>query len=369
MENPGQGKLLIFVGEKIEVTEMEQEKGSDIPNLKFKARYKVLKVVCGEHKEKEIEFIVFDNYGRPRFEKYDNVLLYITKEDSTFYHEKYLFDDVYKTKDGQWAGPYSADNYDRVDTSRSKIKPRKIEFDTALVFDLKGVSRNELQKRFPVPFFRIEGRRAIAAYGNYVGEIVELKKNGVLKARGFYGTEEDQVVKESDVSLTDIALVDNAVLSKADEYNLKMFFEKFTQAIAEKDSVFIRKNSLDSVYCSVCEGYTAEEFVERFRFENNLETVDTFLISAFRNLPKSILFEKMQKSNYKISAERYRVYYGKSEKADKGTAKEEIVYQISIIVPSDKGELKFNYTHTFEFVLRNGQYKFFGMKTEDNAWY
>lgn len=363
------GKLLIFVGEKINVNEMEQEKDSDIPNLKFRARYKVLEVICGDYKEREIEFIVYDHYGRPPFENYNQVLLYVTKEDSIFYHEKYLFDDVYKTKDGQWAGPYSADNYERVDTSLIKIKPRIIEFDTPLLFDLKGVSRNELLRSYPASYFRIENRKAIALYGNYVGEIVELKKNGILRARGFFGKDDGQSIKADDVSLADITIVENAVVSKTEERSLKTFFSEFVHAIADKDSVFIRNNSLDSVYCSVCEGYTAEEFVERFRFENNLETVDTFLISAFRNLPRSTLFEKMQKGIYEIKAEKYRNYSSRKMKDGKSDPKEDKIFKLSVKLQSNETKLGFNYIHTFEFVFRNGNYKFCGMKTTDDAWY
>lgn len=370
MENPGNNKLLIFVGEKIEVKEIEPDKSEDPLELrygKFKARYKVLDVVCGDFIKDTIEFIAYDHYGSPPFQKFEHVLLYVYNYKDTFYHERYMFDEVYKAKNGEWVSPYSAENYERIDLEKSHIKPRKIDFEKPLSFDLKGFSRQRRARVFPAPYFIIEGRKAIAVYGNYIHETVQLKKEGILKARGYFGTEEDTRVKVSDVTLADIASLRNVKMSKKEEVVLKDFFNKIVQAIKVKDSAFIRNNSVDSVYCSVCEGYTADEFVERFRFENNLETVDSFLISAFRNLPKSLLFEKMQNGNYKIMTEHY--IPAKPDTVDVTHKNEEVIYTVSVFVPSPEGGLKFTYTHEFEFVIRNGQFKFYGMKTTDNAWY
>lgn len=370
MENPGNNKLLIFVGEKIEVKEIEADKPDDPLELrygKFKARYKVLDVICGDYLKDTIEFIAYDHYGRPPFENYEHVLLYVYNYKDTFYHERYMFDDVYKAKNGEWASPYSAANYERIDLEKARIKPRKIDFEKPLSFDLKGFSRQRLARVFPDPYFIIEGRKAIAVYGNYVHETVQLKKGGILKVRGYFGTEEDTRIKVSDVTLADIGSLQIIKMNKKEELELRGFFNKIVQAIKIKNSAFIRNNSVDSVYCSVCEGYTADEFVEKFRFENNLETIDSFLISAFRNLPKSLLFEKMQNGNYKILTE--YVIPAKTDTVDVNHKKEEVIYTVSVFVPSPNEGLKFTYTHEFEIVIRNGQFKFYGMKTTDNAWY
>ena len=73
---------------------------------KFKAKYQVLRNVFNVLPIDTISFIVYDHYGRPQFEDYENVLLYILldQEDEKFYHQKYQFDPVKKTKNGNWEG-------------------------------------------------------------------------------------------------------------------------------------------------------------------------------------------------------------------------------------------------------------------------
>lgn len=207
-ENPESDKLLIFVGEKIEVKEMEPDKSSDplaLPYAKFKARYKVLDVVCGKYDKKEITFIAYDHYGIPAFEQYKNVVLYVYNYKDTFYHESYLFDALYKTKDGQWASPPSWFNYDFEDSIASKIKPRKIEYEIEVSFDVKGMSRKALANSYPTPYYSIQNKRAIPMYGNYLEEVVQLKKDGALKTRGYYGSfDSANKVKVQDVTLADI---------------------------------------------------------------------------------------------------------------------------------------------------------------------
>lgn len=72
----------------------------------FKSKYKVVKNVFNNLKTDTIEFVAHDHYGRPRFENYKNVILYISlnKEKGNFYHQKYQFDPVEKTKNGIWRG-------------------------------------------------------------------------------------------------------------------------------------------------------------------------------------------------------------------------------------------------------------------------
>ena len=71
----------------------------------FIARYKVITNVFNDLNSDTIEFKAFDHYGRPGFEKNKFVLLYLSysEEDSIFYHRKYQFDEVKKSK-GKWTG-------------------------------------------------------------------------------------------------------------------------------------------------------------------------------------------------------------------------------------------------------------------------
>jgi hypothetical protein len=112
--------LYAFVGQKISLTEFDQKPTEEyiigldgdsakITNIPFDqgfiAKYKVLSNLFNQLNSDTIEFKVFDHYGRPGFEKEKYVLLYLSysADDSTFYHQKYQFDEVKKVK-GQWTG-------------------------------------------------------------------------------------------------------------------------------------------------------------------------------------------------------------------------------------------------------------------------
>src|SRR5690606_18105493 len=55
-ENAGADKLLVFIGEKISIKGMNDEK--DIMDAKFLATYKIREIVCGSYEKENIDFIV-----------------------------------------------------------------------------------------------------------------------------------------------------------------------------------------------------------------------------------------------------------------------------------------------------------------------
>lgn len=114
--------LYAFIGQKISVTEFDPNldnvqieidsiSGDTIRHVNyvmdngFKAKYKVLKNVFNDLKTDTINFVAYDHYGRPGFENYEYVLLYISlnKEKGNYYHQKYQFDPIEK-KNGKWKG-------------------------------------------------------------------------------------------------------------------------------------------------------------------------------------------------------------------------------------------------------------------------
>lgn len=79
---------------------------SYIMDFAFEAKYVILQPVFNDLKVDTITFNIYDHYGRPAFEKYSNVLLYISKsEDGLHYFlQKYQFDPVYKSTNHSWVG-------------------------------------------------------------------------------------------------------------------------------------------------------------------------------------------------------------------------------------------------------------------------
>lgn len=87
--------LYVFIGEKISVIEFDPNENNTLIEIDsitgdtirrmsyvmdngFKNKYKVVKNVFNDLKTDTIEFVAYDHYGRPGFENYNNVILYIS---------------------------------------------------------------------------------------------------------------------------------------------------------------------------------------------------------------------------------------------------------------------------------------------------
>ena len=99
-------ELLVIVGRKISVVEveLEAEPGWVLMDLAFLARYRVLQTVVGDYEADEIEFLVFDHYGRPAFADAEVVLLPIRRYGDKYEHEKYMYAPLRKIP-GRWTEP------------------------------------------------------------------------------------------------------------------------------------------------------------------------------------------------------------------------------------------------------------------------
>jgi hypothetical protein len=149
----------------------------------YKAKYKILKNVYGDLKMDTIEFKAYDHFGTPDFSRYKYVLLYIAKHGGEFYQFRHEYSALYKTKDNRWAGTYSPDYFypNNPYAQNTKIKPEIINFEPEVVIDIKNYSNDEKKKWFPEPYFRIKKDKAIAIYGNYIEDLVQLEKDWILK--------------------------------------------------------------------------------------------------------------------------------------------------------------------------------------------
>jgi hypothetical protein len=192
--------LIAFVGEKISVTEFEPETAPDaiLMDSAFKARYRVIEVIYGTYAEKTLEFEAYDHYGRPGFENHRHVLLFVSSAGGAFYHQKYQYFPVFKTKSGRWAGcgdPYQFEP----DMHRGIISAHSLDFNRDAYFDISRHSRREKREYFPSEYFQIRDGKAYCKKGNTVQELFEVKKQGVLKARGLFEEDANQSLK-SDVA-------------------------------------------------------------------------------------------------------------------------------------------------------------------------
>jgi len=175
IKNERDNKLFVFVGEKIKVTTIPFTP-SDFDGG-VKAKYLIIQHIYGYYDKDTIEFEAYDHFNRFPFADYKNVLLYVVEDDGKFYQEKYMYDPLFKTKDGRWAGPYS-DGYRHSYNKHTTIKPEKLDFAELVSFPtkVKDGEGKEFTISYPEPYYKIVGDKAIAVYGNYIPELFRLKK-------------------------------------------------------------------------------------------------------------------------------------------------------------------------------------------------
>lgn len=189
-----ENRLIVFVGEKISLKEVENPKTIDTiihqgdtifkistpMDSNFVATYKVLQLIYGNYKSDTIEFVAYDHYGIPEFSKFPNVLLYIEKSKEAFYHVKYLFDAIYKTKNGHWAGGYNAYDYNQIEDEDVNIKPERLKFIMPAFVNLTDRREEDIKEWFFKPYYKIKGNKAEVVWGNYAEDLFKLKQYGRL---------------------------------------------------------------------------------------------------------------------------------------------------------------------------------------------
>ena len=159
--------LIVFVGKRLSVTRSEPPPpAKDVAMLdaQFQAHYKVLHMVFGSFKPKEISFTVYDHYGEPGFAQYDTALMFVSRFKGKLYHEKYLFFPVHPTANGRWASCGDPGQWEIGYERKSPLNPVPITFAGNVTDKATGQQCTE---------------------GNYVEDLFSLRRDGVLKARGW----------------------------------------------------------------------------------------------------------------------------------------------------------------------------------------
>ena len=175
--------IYVFVGQKLKVDYEPEPYYCDVITMdsKFKADFKILEQKIGRYNKETISFTVFDHCGRPTFSKYETVLLFVSEYCGKLYHEKYQYFELYKTMNGKWASPGDPYKYDEY--HRKNLKAQSIQFNDSVWFDISKLSDAAIKQQYPVPFYKIDGQKAIPIMGCYIDELILVKKEGVLKAR------------------------------------------------------------------------------------------------------------------------------------------------------------------------------------------
>jgi hypothetical protein len=250
-------KLFVFVGQKIWIKPLPSRQYSF--NNGFKAKYLILEKVFGNFLADTIEFVAYDHYGIPDFSKFKNVLLYVSADSGTYYQQKYMYNDVYKTQDGRWAGTYAWEDYQHAYNKQTKIKPIKIDFVEKVVYPTKmtdGEGR-QFTRTYQRPYFKTVGDSAIAIYGNYIEDLFSLTRSGVLAARGLF-----QPTAEQEESMVESVQPEAPKTPpNADDIKFLAFWKYFVSSLKEAGLKNFRKIALDTLY--VCDQLLpADKFID-----------------------------------------------------------------------------------------------------------
>lgn len=269
-------KLFVFVGEKIDVKH-EPNKDSYSLDNKFTARYKVLQSVYGKYDNDYIEFKVYDHYGWPAFSKYKHVLLFVSEDSGKYYHEKYMYNDVYKTKSGRWAGSYAIDDYEHPYNKSTAIKPEIIDFKEELSYPTQTVYQDGSieEHYYPEPYFKIVDDKAIAIYGNYIEDLFRLKKEGVLSARELFGNKPP----DGPIVVKDVWL--ERVVPDGEKKKFMAFWENTFVPIIKSGNVQLFKN-WSLVKISICD---------------SVQQIDAFDQECFRKIFTKAYFSALESNN------------------------------------------------------------------------
>jgi hypothetical protein len=174
--------LIAFVGRRISVEHVEPQDGEIPFDSHFKVRAEVLDVVFGSYAPEEIEFSSYVHIGEPAFGRNEFGLVYVSKYDGGYVHQKYLFQPLFKTNDGRWAGcgdPYG----DMPEIHRHGVKAVPISFSPPATFDIAKEKEWHAAGFFSSPYFQIEGNVATCLMGNYPAELFRVMAEGYLDAR------------------------------------------------------------------------------------------------------------------------------------------------------------------------------------------
>lgn len=176
--------LLAFVGRRIEVQPRSDPSSMD---ESFEARYEVLEVVFGEFSGREISFRVWDHYGPPPFTEYEGVLLYLSRDQDGWFHQKYLYNPVFRNDLGQWAG--CGGHLELVAKFHKLEVPSAVpmRFRPDAEFNLSSVAPKDLDEVFPPRHYERRGNKAVCRTGASLGDLFDLRRRGVLTARGVFG--------------------------------------------------------------------------------------------------------------------------------------------------------------------------------------
>jgi len=145
------------------------------------ATYKILKLFQGNIEEKQISFVISEKNDKTYLLSHNHVLIFLIEKNGEYQLLRNQLTDVFLTKKDRWASPYSYEDYKFFRKYHIEIEPHKIKFKEKPIYDLNNYTPESITKRYPSHYYKINKNKAIAIYGNYVEDLIEVKMKEILE--------------------------------------------------------------------------------------------------------------------------------------------------------------------------------------------
>lgn len=265
-------KLFAFIGRLLDLKKVPAENHAN--QARFSATYRIMERVCGNYSGDTIRFDVIQTDYDTSFAKISNQFLMLTK-DTAEYENFVLWGDlcfdVFKTVKNQWAVPYMLKN-DRYYARARPLKPKKTRYFKNAFYNIRGMTREEIDITYPEKFYKIKNDKAIPLLGNSIDEIFQNEKEGTLADANMY---DHLPVDDPDRNIV-VKEVEMAAFKEPDPDSIKQANEKAYLAI--KDSLLI--NPFDE--------RKIRELIENCRSREDYNLCTQYFDDLLRDYPDSI---------------------------------------------------------------------------------
>jgi hypothetical protein len=191
--------LYAFIGKKIAITEFDPNNPkkvrmeidsitkdtlrfeSYVMDNGFKCKYLVKRNLYNQIENDTIEFEAYDHYGRPEFENYDELVLYLSKDkEGNYYHHKYQFESIYLDSTERFYSypKFLGDGYLQAADDLNSVK---VEFPESERFDITNMGESAIKSYYPNYYYRIEKQYAYPIRGMFLSELIEFRIRTTFK--------------------------------------------------------------------------------------------------------------------------------------------------------------------------------------------
>lgn len=137
----------------------------------YEAKYQVFNAgLPDSYTDENIKFRISVGHY-PEVFNYKDVVLFLSESCGKINSFRGEFIGIYKTVDGRWATAYQI--------YAKSLTSVPIAFEQPVTFTVEDKDDEYINKYYPSPYYRIEGKKAIALYGYYLPDIVQARKASI----------------------------------------------------------------------------------------------------------------------------------------------------------------------------------------------